>query len=441
MSDAGAGSSQAELRRGIGLVAAIGSGVAMIVGAGIYVLMGEAAGKAGNALWLSFTLAGAAAFFTGLSYAELSAMFPRAAAAYTYTKEAFGHGTAYVVGWLTLAAQIVAVSAVSLGFGGYVEEEYGFSRIGSALLLTAASAALCYRGVRESVSLGAGLAILEVGGLVVVIALGVPHLGDVNYLELASGTTGIFTGASLLFFAFLGFEEVANLAEEIREPGRNLPIAILVSGGISAALYILVAMAAVSILGWAALSASRAPLAAIARATIGEQGAAALAIIALIATSSTVLIGMVAATRNLYGMAMGGSLPQVFARVHPRLKTPWVATLAVAAISVLGIIAGDVGAVAQVTNFTILLAFVAVNLALIWLRRTKRAHPRPFRVPCSIRGVPIPPVLGALTASLLLVSTGLVATFAGSGVVLAALVAYFLKSRLSRRGHVGIGMP
>ncbi|MBI3742695.1 MAG: amino acid permease [Chloroflexi bacterium] len=395
------------LPRTIGLVAATGSGVAIIVGAGVYVLLGEAAGRAGNAVWLSFVVAGAAALFTGLSYAELSAMYPRDAGGYTYAKEAFGGRVAFVVGWLTLFAQVISVAAVALGFGAYFNQHLGLPRAVAGALLTVACGWVAYRGSRETTTLGAVLSILEVGGLVAIIVAAFGYWGDVNYVETAKGISGIFGGASLVFFAFLGFEQIADMAGEIRNPERNLPLAILVSGGVSAALYIGAALAAVSVLGWNTLSGTDAPLVEVAKAAMGAPGANALFAIALISTASTALIALMAATRTIYGMAVGGSLPSLLGRVHPRRETPWIATAAVAAIATLTVVVGKIGVVAEMTNVAILLVFLVVNAALITLRRKARRHRRPFRIPGSIAGVPVTGLLGIGTTLLLLASADL----------------------------------
>lgn len=426
---------KADLKRGVGLVAATGSGIAIIVGAGVYVLMGEAAGRAGNALWLSVILAGGAALLTALSYAELSSMFPLAASGYNYAKRAFGEGTAFVVGWLTLFSQVVSVSAVALGFGAYLQDSTGLAALPSAALLILACGTVAYQGIKESTVLGALLSLLEVGGLVVIGVVGFTYWGHVNYLELPHGVTGIFAGASLLFFAFLGFEQVADLAQEIRNPTRNVPWAILLSGGVSAALYILAGVSAVSILGWAALSSSEAPLTSVAQAALGSTGARALSAIALVSTASTALIIVVATTRTLYGMAAGGSLPGLLAKVGAKRQTPWVATLIVLAVALMGTLTRDISLVATIANTTLLLVFVAVNLALIALRRSEPAERRPFRVPFAIKGVPVTAALG-IVASVFMIAMGGVAP-ALYGLLVAGVGVGIVLVRNRRRRETG----
>lgn len=408
---------------------ATGSGVAIIVGAGIYVLLGEAAAAAGSAVWLSFLLAGTAAFFTALSYAELAAMHPKAAAGYNYAKEAFGAHAAFVVGWLTLFSQVVSIAAVALGFAAYIHESTGAPVLISGLGLAAAAGLLSFHGVRESTSAGALLSTVEIVGLLIVVSLGLSYVGAVDLLDSPRGALGVLGGASLVFFAFVGFEQVANLAEEVRRPGRDLPVAILVSGGVAAALYVIVAITAVSILGWRELAVAEAPLAAVAKAAWGNGGARLLSALGVIATASTVVIAMVAAARSLYGMALGGSVHRHFGRVHARRKTPWVATLAVTLVVAAAVLIQDIGFVAQMTNFTILLVFIGVNLSLIALRKKHPRRHRPFRVPFSVRGVPVNAVLGIATALLLLTQVGLLQALSSLAVTAGAWLVYALQNR------------
>jgi APA family basic amino acid/polyamine antiporter len=401
--------------------------------------MGEAAGKAGNAVWASFLLAGAAAFFTALSYAELSAKFPRAASGYNYTREAFGDGAAFVVGWLTFFSQVVSVSAVALGFGGYLRNRVDLPLTVGALALLAACTLLTLRGVKESTDLGAALSLLEALGLAIIVGTGLSYLGDANYLETPEGVWGVFGGAFLLFFAFLGFEQVADLAGEIKNPGRNLPLAVMASGGIAAGLYVMASIASVSVLGWEALNASGAPLASVAEEAVGELGYQALSIIALVATGSTVLIALTATIRTVYGMASGGSLPQFLARVHPRFSTPWTATVVVAVIAALGILSGDVGFVAEVTNFTILLVFAGVNISHMALRRRLQAEEWPFRVRISLLGAPLSSMLGLASSLLLLANARWESAMVGLGIAATAASIMLWRRQSERRGAKGSG--
>ncbi|MDK2975313.1 MAG: basic amino acid/polyamine antiporter, family [Methanofollis sp.] len=390
------------LRRELGLVGVTVSGIGIILGAGIYALLGEAAGLAGNAVWLSFGIAAVMAACTALSYAELSSMFPVAAAEFEYVSQAFGRRAAFVVGWLILAGGVLSTATVALGFGGYVAGATGVPIVPAALALIVGLSALAIRGIRETVLFAIAMTLIEVGGIVFVIFVGLPDLGSVDYFVMPNGVSGVFKGAALVFFAFMGFEEMVKLAEETKNPGRTIPKAIVLALGIAGTLYMLVTVSAVSVLGWERLAASSAPFAEIAGAVLGENAFAALTLVALFATANTALLLLVAASRLAYGMATSGSLPSFLGRVHGRFGTPWVAVVVAGAISSAFLFAGNIAYVANATNAVLFLTFMAINAAAIVLRFRAPGAVRPFRIPVSIRGIPVIPLLGIFFSVFLL---------------------------------------
>lgn len=407
------------LKRELGLFEVTLSGIGIILGAGIYALIGKGAGLAGNALWLSFAISAAIAVFTGLSYAELSAMFPRAGAEFEYVKPAFGRRAASVIGWLIILSGIIGASTVALGFAGYGSALTGIDRtilssgliIGLTLLLT--------RGVRISALFAILFTLIEMAGLVIIILIGIPSFGRVDYLEMPLGIPGILTAASLVFFAYIGFEDVVKLAEETREPERNIPRGLLAAMAVSIVLYILVSVSAVSIVGWQALAASEAPFAAVAGQALGGGASLLLSTIALFATANTVLLMLLASSRISYGMAGAGHLPAALGYVHETRGTPIWATLAVGAGASLFTLFGDIGFAAELTNFTLFLTFSVINASVILIRiRHPRDH-RPFRVPGSFRGIPLLPVAGVVASVALL--TRLDPAVIGLGMVLVAI--------------------
>ena len=219
-----------KLKREIGLLEATLYGVGVILGAGIYALIGVGAGIAGNALWISFAIAAIIAGFTALSYAELVGMFPRTAAEYVYTKKAFGKDTlAFVVSWLMVITCIVAASTVSLGFCGYLSALLGFGTpIMFAAGLVVVLSIVNWSGIKSVARFNDVAATLETLGLVVVALAGVWLLFggnvNINFFELPPGfgLGGVMSAAALVFFAYIGFEEVANLAEETKQPRKSL---------------------------------------------------------------------------------------------------------------------------------------------------------------------------------------------------------------------------
>jgi len=390
------------LARSLGLVEVTLSGIGIILGAGIYALIGTAAAGAGNAVWLSFAISAVVALFTALSYAELSSMFPKAGAEYEYTGAAIGEFIAFVVGWLIIFSGMVGAAAVALGFGGYFGSLVSIPRVFSAALLIAVLTVILLAGIRESALVAGLFTLIEGGGLVLVIIAGLPYLGSVDYFEMPLGMTGVFSAAALVFFAYMGFEEMVKFSEETTTPERTVPKALMIALVICTVLYILVCLSAVSVVGWEVLASSDAPFAEVATAAWGEGAAGVLSVIALFATANTVLLMLLASSRISYGMARSGTLPRPLSLVHRTRKTPWIAVLVVATGALLFLSAGDIGLVANVTNFTLFLTFIVVNLSVIMLRIRDPDRVRPFRVPGTIGVLPILPVCGIVSCLFLL---------------------------------------
>ncbi|MBI4570351.1 MAG: amino acid permease [Chloroflexi bacterium] len=417
-----------ELRRSLGLLETTLGGVGIILGAGIYVLVGEVAGKSGNALWLSFLMAGSMAAIIGLSYAELASAFPRAGADYEYTRRALGLRPAFVVGWLIVIGNLVAAAAVALGFGRYLDTFWDVGATPLALGALVVATLIAFYGIRESVWVSVVLTIVEAAGLVFVIAIGLPYVGDVDLTAMEGGATGIFGGAALVMFAFIGFEQIATLAEETRDPTRTIPRAMLLALGVTTALYLLVALSAVSVLGARALAASDAPLGAVMEEAIGSRAEDVIAVVALFSTANTVLLLLVAASRLIYGMASTGTLPRFLAWVHPGAQTPARAIVLALVVSAGFALSGDLALVAGATNVAVFIGFAAVNVSLIVLRFTHPDTPRPFRVPLNIGRLPVLPVVALASVAFLMANLERDALLIGGGLFLSGLVAMELLS-------------
>jgi APA family basic amino acid/polyamine antiporter len=385
-----------ELKRALGLWEVTLSGVGIILGAGIYALIGEAAGLAGNAVWLAFAISALVALLTGLSYAELSSMFPKASAEYEYTSQAFGRLPAFVIGWLIIFSGAIGAATVALGFAGYFNALLGAPRILSALILVMILSGIILIGIKQSAWVAIVFTFIEALGLVIIIALGIPYLGSVDYLEMPFGISGLFQASALIFFAFIGFEEMVKLSEEAIDPERTLPRALIMAITASIILYVLVALSAVSVLGWQELSLSDAPFADIAYVALGKNAFFILSIIALFSTTNTVLLMLLAASRIIYGMADSSSLPKVLGKVHPVTRTPWIAVMASMILCMGFVLLGDIALVANVNNFTVFVTFITINAALMLLRYRKPEISRPFKVPVDIGRFPLLPFLGLI---------------------------------------------
>jgi len=404
------------LKRELGLFEAVFYGLGIIIGAGIYVLIGEASALAGNALWISFFAGALISTFTGLSYAELSAMYPKAAAEFVYVKKAYGSKFfAFLIGWLILFTGVVSAATVSLGFSKNLRgfacqffldcNHFNSVKVFDTLTIIVISSVLIavmsfvnFAGIKESSRFNIIFTSLEILGLLIIIFLGLPKVGSVNYFYSPLGMKGVFSAAALIFFAYIGFEDIVNIAEETKSPKKNIPYALIIAIAVTMLLYIFTSITAVSIVGWEGLSSSDAPLAYAASKTfLGHNAYVAIALISLFATSSTVLIILVVTSRMLYGMARENSFPAFLGRIHKKKRTPWMAVAAIGVISIAFVFVGDMALIANVTSLGALVTFMTLNLSLIWLRYTKPKLERPFKVPLNIGNYPILAFFGVFT--------------------------------------------
>ncbi|HVT76662.1 MAG TPA: APC family permease [Acidimicrobiales bacterium] len=410
-----------QLRRVLGPLEVTASGVGIIIGAGIYVLLGTATARAGGGVWMSFGLAAVLCALTGLSYAELGSMFPRAGAEYEYTRHVFPESVAFLVGWTMAAGLVVAAAAIAIGFAHYVQYFVDIPVQAAALPLLGVELLVALGGIARSARLTVVLSTLQAAALVAIVAIGAPH---VRPAHLVSGATpgGVVAGAALVFFAFIGFDEVTTLAEETVNPTRVIPRALLSALAISAALYMAVAIAAVSVIGPNALGTSSRPLADVVAHVLGGRAETAVAVIALLTTVNTSLLALTAGSRVLYGMASHGALPPFVARVSSRTGAP------VGAIALIGVFAiafaaiGDLTLIASVTDFAVYVVFVAVNATVVLLRRNAPDTPRPFRVAGTIGWVPVIPIVATAAVFVMVPQLSLDSLLLGVGLIAAGAV-------------------
>lgn len=386
------------LKRELGLFELTVAGVGIIIGAGIYALIGVAAKTAGNATWISFLISSFIALFTGLSYAELSSMFRGDAGEYDYVKSALSKKFGFFIGMVMILGTIISSGAVALGFAGYFTKLIPMNAVLAAILLIVLMGLINFKGIKETHWFNSVSAFAEIAGVVIIILIGITHFGDVNYFEAPAGIPGILGSAALVFFAFLGFESLVKFREETKDPDKTIPRAIILSIFITSILYVLVALSAVSILGWEKLSSTSAPMALVASTLFGKYAFLALAIAALSATSNTVLLTMVAGSRQLYGMAQEHSLPKFLTLVHPKTGTPWAAILVSMIVAAVFAMLGDIAIVANITNLFLFVAFAAVNLSMMILRYKEPDRKRGFKCPGNIGNFSVVALLGLLTS-------------------------------------------
>lgn len=390
-----------ELERSLSLWQITLMSIGVILGAGIYVVIGEAAGLAGNMVWFSFIFAAVVATFTGLSYVELASRFPTAAAEYTYVEQSFGKRLAWVTGWMIIAGSVIGSATVALGFARYLSAIVHTPVIATAFVALLIIGVVLFIGVQETASLTIIFTLIEAAGLIIVIFVGLPSFGSVDYAQMAQGIRGLIQAGVLIFFGYIGFEGITRLANETKDPEKTIPKAILISLIITTILYILVGIAAVSVVSFSELASSEAPLGLVAQQWFGEKSFLALSVIALFSTFNTSLAMLLSGSRLVYGMAEQKGLPSVFTKVNSKTKTPWVAICAVVLAALLFLFIGDVTMVANLTNFTIFVVFITVNATVIYLRYKKPTE-KGFKTPGSIGKLPVLPVLGVVTTLFLL---------------------------------------
>jgi amino acid transporter len=387
---------EAQLRRrlGPGLLTAYGVGV--MVGAGIYVLVGAMAAAAGVLAPLAFLCAAVIVAPTAMSYAELAARLPEAGGEVAYLREAFGVPALTVaVGLAICAAGTISAAAVLRGGVGYLADLWDAPRLVLLVGLGGALTVAAVIGVLESLAIAALFTMVEVAGLMIVAAVGLtgPVSPDWTAGAVGAGPAGVGIAAILAFFAFIGFEDMVNMAEETREPERTLPRAILLALALVAALYALVSVAAVRTAPIAALAASERPLTLVFETATGADGRF-LSVIAVVAALNGVLAQIVMAARVLFGLGRRGGAFAPLGAVNARFGTPARATVLVGALVLVSAAALPVGLLAQTTSAILLCVFCVVNAALIRLHwRAPRAEG--WRAP---RWAPWLGMSGALTA-------------------------------------------
>ena len=400
----------AELKRTIGTGQLMLYGVGSMMGAGIYGLVGKGAGIMGGAVWMAFLLAMGAALLTGLSYASIASRYPRAAGAAYATHRAFNQPwLSYLVGLTVVASGIASISAGSKVIAVNLNSLFGFSTgvtvVGAPLEIVLLAigfmlvvAGIVYRGISESLWANAACTLVEISGLLLVVAVGIRYWGGADLMEVATSPSNpegaltaalLLQGAILTFFSFIGFEDMLNVAEEVKEPERSIPIALIGAMLITSLIYIAVSITAVSVVPWQELATAPGPLRAVIERAAPWFPAVGFTFITIAAVANTALVNTIMGSRMLYGLSRQGLLPKVLGTVHKSRRTPHVAVLVIFSIVAALQFSGDIAQLAGATVLLLLLVFVIVNGALIVLKRREGDVRGSFNAPIII------PVLGA----------------------------------------------
>lgn len=361
-----------ELDRSLSTLAVTVYGIGTIVGAGIFVLLGKLIGVAGSAAPMVFLLAAAIAGLTGLSYAQLAARLPYSAGEAVYVEAAFGRPVfTLLIGLAVAGSGILSAATIAHGFNGYLNVWVATPPELTAGLYLLALGAVAIAGIRETAWLVGFIAFISIVGLVFVAAAIV--MGDTNWqwpslqFSITSNVLpGLLLGAFLAIYALIGFEDMVNLAEEIRDPGRSLRIAIPIALGISTLLYVGLTIVALGAAPVEALARSDAPIAFLLDDT-GLPGQSIIVVLSIVAITNGALAQLVMAARVLYGMAQRGYLPAALATINSATKTPVTATLFVLGLVILASSIGGLLALARGTSTLVLLVFATVNMALLTL--------------------------------------------------------------------------
>ncbi|EKQ69708.1 amino acid transporter [Leptolyngbyaceae cyanobacterium JSC-12] len=395
------------LKRVFGLTTLVIYGVGDILGAGIYAVVGKISGLSGSMVWASFLVAMLVAALTALSYAELGSRFPKSGGVAYFIHEAFRtNWLSMLVGWLMFCTCLVSMATLSIAFSGYLNAFIpALPTWAIVLALFAGLTFVNFRGMEESSALNIFCTTLEVSGLMIVILVSALYLMGGNSAPAADtlvanknlvGWTAILQGAALAFYAFIGFEDVVNVAEEVKNPERNVPRAILIALGIAGVIYILVSWLATQVLSPAELGASGAPLLDVVRRAQPNFPEIIFTAIALFAVLNTALLNFVTASRLLYGMSREGLLPPWLSKLHAKRRTPYRTFMVIVPIVIVLALSGTLQFLAGTTATLIMAMFCLVNVSLLII---KRREPRNegFEIPWLV------PVL-ALMSNLILIA-------------------------------------
>ncbi len=357
-------------------------GLGTILGAGIYVLIGKVALYAGLYAPIAFLLAALLAGLTGYSYAALSSRHPKSAGEAVYVQEAFGFNwLSTIVGWMVVLTGVVSAATITNGFVGYLQVFINITDFWAITLLLISMTALAIWGVSESVMVTAITTIFGIIGLFLILVFSIPALMTLpehmpTLIPPSEGDLwfGILLGAFLAFYAFIGFEDMVNMAEEVKSPETTLPKAIFAAIVVSSLLYYLIALAAVLQLPLDQLTASKAPMADIMNQH-SQQAAWFISLISLAAVVNGALVQIIMGSRVLYGMGKQSLAPKWLASIHSTRQTPYVATLLIGLVVWILATSLNLATLAKITSFIILIVFLLVNLSLIRMIRKETTPP------------------------------------------------------------------
>ena len=432
----------ASLKREIGTFGAASIGITNIIGAGIFVLSGIAAGLAGPSVIISFLIAGFISLLTAFSSAELTSFVTETGGGYAFTKRAFGRFWSFLVGWLGYFDSIVGAASVSVGFAAYFTSLFGLQ--GSLPLVIATSCLpivmlmLNLFGVKEVSRAASGIVVIKIFALVLILFLGGFYLSNhYNMTHYApffpNGFSGTLNGSAIIFFAFVGFNIISLMSEETKSPEKTIPKAILLAFGVTFVLYIGIGLVEVGVLDWKALGTAASPLHdLVTKISDNKILIDFVSFAALIATGSVTMGSIAGTSRASFAMSRDSLFPKWFSYVHKRFGTPFVGILVsgITVASVAGVFFKSIDVIASIFNFGILFTYTLIHLSLIKLRKKEPQTKRGFKVPL----YPVVPILGVGSSVVLMYFLSDIAKIASAIWLSIGLVLYvvFVKKQFTK---------
>jgi len=394
-----------KLKKTLGIWDILMFGIGSIIGAGIYAIIGEAAALSGNMLWLSFIIAASVALLTALSYAEFVSRFPDSGGSFEYIKQSLGKKPAFFLSVFMVLTGIVAAAAIAISFASYLRRFWDLPIWIIVIGIIALMALFNIIGAKYSSYFNSVATIITLAGLAVVIAFCLPEVGTTDLSKFNdSGWNGVIAGSALIFFSYIGFEDLVKMAEETKNPEKTMPKGLLLSGLVVLIIYVLIAISAVSVMDWSTLAKSDGPLAAVVETKLGKIGATGLAVVALFATSKTILSNILGTSRLLFDIARDSETKWLkkFTTLSGIGSTPNYAIVAIALVAISFGLLGDLKTVASISNVFIFIVFGMVNFSLLFYRYKNRGEAKaPFRIPLNVKNIPLPTVLAFLTILIL----------------------------------------
>jgi APA family basic amino acid/polyamine antiporter len=444
------------LKRTLGPWSITAMGIGAIVGTGIFVLTGVAAAKyAGPGLIISFVVAGIVSGLAAICYAEFASTIPISGSAYTYSYATLGELIAWIIGWDLILEYAVGAAAVSIGWSGYftdlLKSAFGITLPKAltaspfsggiinlpAFIIILLITALLIIGTSESSKVNNVIVAIKLAVIVFFLIVGFGHINPANWSPfLPFGTGGILSGASIIFFAYIGFDQVSTSAEECRNPAKDMPIGIIASLAICTILYILVTATLTGMISYKQLNVASPVSHALIVLGMNAFGSI-ISVGALCGLTTVLLVLLFGQSRIFFSMSRDGLLPRPFSVIHSRFRTPFISTLVTGLV--VAVVAGltPIDVVAELTNIGTLAAFVLVAAAILILRRTRPELRRGFRVPF----VPVLPIVTTLACLVLIVSLPLVTIIRFLVWLAIGLLIYFLYSRYRSRLETGAPAP